>query len=71
MLRLLATFISRANALIKKGVTLAEINAIPALPRLLRMKSEIRNDDKAAMADLEQQIDSALDDLEAKLTINN
>ncbi len=71
MLRLLAIFITRANALIKKGVTLAEINAIPALPRLLRMKSEIKNDDKAAMADLEQQIDSALDDLEAKLTINN
>ena len=71
MLRLLAMFITRANALIKKGVTLAEINAIPALPRLLRMKSEIKNDDKTAMADLEQQIDSALDDLEAKLTINN
>ncbi|MBR6057446.1 MAG: V-type ATP synthase subunit A, partial [Victivallales bacterium] len=63
MLRLLATFTSRARNLIKKGTTLAEINAIPALPRLLRMKSEIKNDDKAAMTELDKQISSALDDL--------
>ncbi|MBR5839961.1 MAG: hypothetical protein IKZ84_15585, partial [Victivallales bacterium] len=66
MLRLLSTFISRTRNLIKKGVTLAEINDIPALPRLLRMKSEIKNDDKAAMADLERQINSALSAIEEK-----
>ena len=30
------------------------------------MKSEIKNDDKSAMADLEQQISSALDAIETK-----
>lgn len=67
MLRLLATFAERSNNLIRRGAMLADINAISALPRLLRMKSEIRNDDKTAMANLEQQISSALDAIESNL----
>jgi len=35
------------------------------LPRLLRMKSEIRNDDKAAMTALEQNLFTELGSLEA------
>ena len=38
---------------------------------LKSQQSEIKNDDKAAMTELERQIDAALDDLETQLTINN
>ena len=67
MMRMLATFITKSQALIKKGATLSDISAIGSLPRLLRMKSEVRNDDGAAMAALEQTVSSELDALEGKL----
>ena len=61
MMGLLAYFIGRARELIKNGGTLNEIRAIPELDRMNRMKSEIKNDDAAAMAALEQRIHAALD----------
>lgn len=67
MMRLLAMFINKSQALVCKGATLGDINALDALPRMLRMKSEIPNDDKAAMAALEQAVSSGLDKLELKL----
>ncbi len=61
MMALLANFITRSYELIKAGATLTEIRAIPDLDRMNRMKSEIPNDDTAAMSSLEQRIISALD----------
>ena len=67
MMRMLATFITKSQALIKTGATRSDISAIGSLPRLLRMKSEVRNDDGAALAALEQTVSSELDALEGKL----
>ena len=61
MMALLATFITRAQEIIKNGGTLAEIRTIPDLDHMNRMKSEIANDDQAAMSALEQRIFSELD----------
>ena len=61
MMSLQATFISRSRKLVKDGATLADIRAIPEVDRMNRMKSEIKNDDVAAMSALEERINSALD----------
>ena len=61
MMSLLATFINRSRELVKNGATLADIRAIPEVDRMNRMKSEIKNDDVAAMSALEERINSALD----------
>lgn len=61
MMSLLATFINRSRELVKDGATLADIRAIPEVDRMNRMKSEIKNDDVAAMSALEERINSALD----------
>lgn len=61
MMSLLATFINRSRKLVKDGATLADIRAIPEVDRMNRMKSEIKNDDVAAMSALEERINSALD----------
>ncbi len=68
MMRLLADFTSRARAVIKKGGTLADVSNMQALPRLLRMKSEIPNDDPKKMAALEQALSSDLDRLERRFS---
>jgi len=67
MLKLLATFVQRARVLIKKGVSLADINALPCLARVLRGKSEIPNGDLKKMAALEQAVTTDLDNLERKI----
>ncbi|MCQ2396728.1 MAG: V-type ATP synthase subunit A [Lentisphaeria bacterium] len=61
MMALLATFITRSREIIKNGGTLAEIRGIKDLDRMNRMKSEIKNDDQAAMSSLEQRIFAELD----------
>ncbi len=61
MMTLLAWFIDRARQLIRDGATLVEIRAIPSLERMNRMKSEIPNDDTAAMTALEQRVHADLD----------
>ncbi|NLF94137.1 MAG: V-type ATP synthase subunit A, partial [Oligosphaeraceae bacterium] len=66
MLRLLVQFITRARSIIKMGGTLADIYALPGLERLNRMKSEVGNDDTAAMSRLEQELNAALDALERR-----
>ena len=66
MMKQLATFTRRAQALIKKGTPLVEISSLKSLPRLLRMKSEIPNGDSEKMAAFEQAISSELEKLERK-----
>ncbi|MFA6815658.1 MAG: V-type ATP synthase subunit A, partial [Lentisphaeria bacterium] len=67
MLRVLVTFSKRSYALIKQGATLADITSISLLDRMNRMKSEIKNEDKQAMAELEQKIIEELEMLERKI----
>lgn len=64
MMRQLVNFTTRARTIIKKGATLADINGMPSLQRLLRMKSEIKNGDKKSMAAVEQAVNNDLDNLE-------
>lgn len=64
MLRMLATFIVRAATIVKAGAALADIQAIPGLERVFRMKSEIGNQDTEAMQALENQLNHGLDALE-------
>ena len=66
MMRQLAGFTRRAQALIKKGTPLVEISKLKSLPRLLRMKSEIPNGDTAKMAAFEQTFSTELEKLERK-----
>ncbi|MBP5640441.1 MAG: V-type ATP synthase subunit A [Victivallales bacterium] len=67
MMGLLAMFINRSRALVRKGqATLADINAMDGLVSIQRMKSEIRNDDTKAMEALTRRISSALDQLESR-----
>ena len=61
MMNLLAFFITRSQELIKNGGTLNEIRGIQDIERMNRMKSEIKNDDTAAMTSLEQRVHAALD----------
>ncbi len=70
MMALIAWFIQRSQALVKAGITLADIRAIPDLDRLTRMKSEIKNADQEAMNGLEQRIHSQLDALGHKQMMN-
>ena len=67
MMRLLVKFATRTLVIIQKGATLADIHGLPGLERLMRMKSEIKNDDTQTMAALEQQISTGLDALERSL----
>ncbi|NMA47168.1 MAG: V-type ATP synthase subunit A [Lentisphaerae bacterium] len=67
MMRLLVRFATQAQTIIQKGATLAEVHELPGLERLMRMKSEIKNDDTQAMAALEQQITTGLDGLERSI----
>ena len=66
MMRQLAGFTRRAQALIKRGTPLVEISKLKSLPRLLRMKSEIPNGDTAKMAAFEQTFSTELEKLERK-----
>ena len=64
MMGLLAMFITRARALVRKGTaTLEDISGLDGLVSLQRMKSEIRNDDTKAMDALAARIAAALDKL--------
>jgi len=68
MMKQLADFTVRSQELIKKGAPLVEISSLKMLPRLMRMKSEIPNGDKAKMAAFEQTMDSELEQLERRYT---
>lgn len=64
MLRLLATFIVRATTIVKAGAALADIQAIPGMERMVRMKNEVANQATEAMQTLENQLNQGLDALE-------
>jgi len=67
MLRMLVSFSKKARAIVRAGGSIADIREIPELDRLNRMKSEIANDDAAAMAGLEQSLLREMESLERKL----
>ena len=66
MMAMLVKFTLRTRDLIRKGGALADIQKLPGLDRLLRMKSEINNGDTQAMAALEQLLSNGLDALERR-----
>ncbi len=66
MMALLVKFTIRSRDLVRKGAALADIQKLPGLERLLRMKSEISNGDTKAMAALEQLLSNGLDALERR-----
>jgi V/A-type H+/Na+-transporting ATPase subunit A len=61
MMQLLANFIRRGYDLIHDGATLAEIRDIQDLDNMNRMKSQIKNNDEAAMNELSRRIEAQLD----------
>lgn len=67
MLRMLVSFSRRAREIVRAGGSIADLMEIDELNRLNRMKSEIKNDDIAAMATLEQNLLREMDALERKL----
>ncbi len=56
ILRLILDFHAKALALIKAGAPLVKIKALPARAVMLRLKSSLANDDKAAMVAVEESM---------------
>ena len=64
MMRIIAQFSRRCQALLKKGCSLKEIRGLSCLQGMLRMKYEVANGDTDKMAALEQTVTGQLDELE-------
>ena len=66
MLRLMVRFTQRAQAILGRGGTLADIRELACVEKLVRMKSTIANGDEEAMSALAADVDRELDELERK-----
>ena len=64
LLELIMEFHRRAQTCISLGAPLIKITALPVRERLARLKSEVANDDAAALVDFEREMRNALDGLE-------
>jgi V/A-type H+-transporting ATPase subunit A len=61
ILSLIMEFYEKALDLIKKGVTMVQINDLPIRERLARLKSEVRNDDEEALPAFAEEMRKSLD----------
>jgi V/A-type H+-transporting ATPase subunit A len=64
LLELIMDFHKRAHTCIGLGAPLIKITALPVRERLSRLKSEVANEDAAALVDFEREMRNALDGLE-------
>ncbi|GHV88526.1 V-type ATP synthase alpha chain [Spirochaetia bacterium] len=75
LLELIMEFYERSQACIKQGAPLIKVSAltaaaVPLRERLSRLKSEVKNEDDAALTEFEQAMRSALDELERSYRSN-
>jgi V/A-type H+-transporting ATPase subunit A len=64
LLELIMDFYDKASMCIKIGAPLIKITSLPEREELARLKSEVKNEDKAALDDFEQRLRASLDELE-------
>jgi V/A-type H+/Na+-transporting ATPase subunit A len=63
ILKLIMEFHARALEIIRLGAPLLKIRALPALEKIMRAKSQITNDDAAALPALEAELGTQMDEL--------
>jgi V/A-type H+-transporting ATPase subunit A len=66
MLDLLLHFHERAQSAIKHGATVAAIHALPVVNTLVRMKSQVPNDDLGKLDEINRQIEAEINKLETE-----
>ena len=68
MLNLILHFHSRAQRIIKRGAPIAVIHRMAVVDSLIRMKSQVKNDDLADLDIIAKAIDEQMDQLETEYT---
>ena len=64
LLKLIMLFYERSLACVKAGAPLMKINSLSARERLVRLKSDVRNEDLGALAAFERELRAEMDELE-------
>ncbi len=66
MLDLILHFHARAQRVVRRGAHIGEIHDLPVVSDIIRMKSQVSNDDLGKLDDLCNKIDQEMDKLEAE-----
>ncbi len=66
MLSLILRFHERAEGIVKRGAVISDIQKLPIIHDLLRMKADVPNDDLQQLAVLRNELEDQLDKLEAR-----
>ena len=66
MLNLILHFHHRALGIVKHGATIAVIHKLPVVDVLIRMKSQVKNDELSKLDDISKVIDEQMDQLETE-----
>jgi V/A-type H+-transporting ATPase subunit A len=64
MLNVIMEFYYRSIKMISKGVPLIKINAIKSLPKIIRMRFSVENENTSKLEELTAQMSKELDELE-------
>ena len=63
ILKLIMAFHARALEIIRLGAPLLKIRALPVLEKIVRAKSQVSNEDTAALPELEAELGTEMDEL--------
>ena len=66
MLGLILNFHRRAQRIIKQGALISAIHDLPVVNTLIRMKTQVRNDELSKFDDIQKEIDQQMETLEAE-----
>jgi V/A-type H+-transporting ATPase subunit A len=66
MLELILHFHQRAQRIIKSGALIVAIQELPVMSRLIRMKTQVANDELGKLDDIRKELDDQMDQLEQK-----
>jgi V/A-type H+-transporting ATPase subunit A len=66
MLRLILHFHHRATAMIKLGAIIVDIHDLPIVDKLIRMKTQVANDQLHLMDNIRNELDQQMDQLGSK-----
>jgi V/A-type H+-transporting ATPase subunit A len=66
MLKLILRFHERAEAIVKRGAVITDVQKLPVIHDLLRMKADVPNDNLALLDKIGQDLEEQMDKLEAR-----
>lgn len=69
MLKMFVDFYEYALTAIKRGVKIEDIRALPVIPKMLRAKYTINNDELGKFDELEAEIKSEINAMKAEITL--